>query len=283
MGGPPFRPENAVPDPWDVLHQGADREELDSPARFTLDRAAVLMRVRSLHGVQRQRRRAPEPPVPGGVAPPASAPKPFARPQPSAAPPPLVPPSQTSGYVAPGPPPPEYAPRPRSRTSPPHQGFAPEQGTLPEPVEVHPTGRHAAPPLPVVPPVPPRPSPSLEERARASANRTRTLMRPYAHTRGRTRPDYELALETLVSTSLRGRRYEGTVSVQQRRICALCTEPRSIAEIAAYLHLPLNVVKVLVSDMDDAELVILHQPGLSFGDRSSREFMQRVLEGLRAL
>lgn len=109
------------------------------------------------------------------------------------------------------------------------------------------------------------------------------MMRPYAHTRGRTRPDYELALETLVSTSNRGRRYEGATSVQQRRICDLCVDARSIAEIAAFLHLPLNVVKVLVSDMDNLELVVLHQPGLSFGDRSSREFMARVLEGLRSL
>jgi len=109
------------------------------------------------------------------------------------------------------------------------------------------------------------------------------MMRPYAHTRGRTRPDYELALEALVSTSDRGRRYEGAVSVQHRRICDLCGDPRSIAEIAAYLHLPLNVVKVLVSDMDNLELVVIHQPGLAFGDRSSREFMARVLEGLRAL
>jgi hypothetical protein len=42
-------------------------------------------------------------------------------------------------------------------------------------------------------------------------------------------------------------------------------------------------VKVLVSDMDNLGLVVIHQPGLSFGDRSSREFMARVLRGLRSL
>jgi hypothetical protein len=71
--------------------------------------------------------------------------------------------------------------------------------------------------------------------------------------------------------------------VQHRRICDLCLEARSIAEITAYLHLPLNVVKVLVSDMDNLGLVVIHQPGLTFGDRSSREFMARVLDGLRTL
>jgi hypothetical protein len=88
----------------------------------------------------------------------------------------------------------------------------------------------------------------------------------------------------MVSISDRGRRYEGAVSVQHRRICDLCcVATRSIAEIAAYLTLPLNVVKVLVSDMDNLGLVVIHQPGLSFGDRSSREFMARVLRGLRSL
>ncbi|MTD56673.1 DUF742 domain-containing protein [Amycolatopsis sp. RM579] len=125
--------------------------------------------------------------------------------------------------------------------------------------------------------LPPAPTPD------PVAVRQRTRMRPYAHTRGRTRPDYELALETLVSTSDRGRRYLGATSVQHKRICDLCADARSIAEIAAYLCLPLNVVKVLVSDMDNLELVVLHQPGLSFGDRSSREFMARVLAGLRSL
>lgn len=170
------------PDAWEALHQGIDREG-DSPARFRLNRAAVLTAVRGLPGVKRE---------------PVTPPPPVAR--------------------------------------------------------------------PTAPPV-----------------RQRTMMRPYAHTRGRTRPDYELELEALVSTSDRGRRYEGAASVQHRRICDLCVDARSIAEIAAYLRLPLNVVKVLVSDMDNLQLVVIHQPGLAFGDRSSREFMARVLQGLRSL
>lgn len=110
------------------------------------------------------------------------------------------------------------------------------------------------------------------------------MMRPYARTRGRTRPDYELALEALISITDQGRRYQGAISVQHRRICDLCgVATRSIAEIAAYLVLPLNVVKVLISDMDNMGLVMIHQPGLTFGDRSSREFMARVLRGLRTI
>lgn len=167
------------------------------------------------------------------------------------------------------------------------------------PVRVPGVGRHSNPqaPEPLVPAapatgmptaasgapgVPPaQPGPAFAGRGTGGQ---RMMMRPYARTRGRTRPDYELALEALVSTSDQGRRYEGAASVQHRRICDLCwVATRSIAEIAAYLVLPLNVVKVLVSDMDNLGLVMIHQPGLAFGDRSSREFMARVLHGLRSI
>jgi len=112
---------------------------------------------------------------------------------------------------------------------------------------------------------------------------TKSRVRPYARTRGRTRSDHNLALEALVSTSDEGRRYRGVRSIEHRRICDLCLDTRSVAEIAAHLHLPLGVVKVLVGDMADIGLVLLHQTELILGDRSSREFMERVLQGLRRL
>ncbi|WP_037361508.1 DUF742 domain-containing protein [Amycolatopsis orientalis] len=112
---------------------------------------------------------------------------------------------------------------------------------------------------------------------------TKSRVRPYARTRGRTHSDHNLALEALVSTSDEGRRYRGVRSIEHRRICDLCLDTRSVAEIAAHLHLPLGVVKVLVGDMADIGLVMLHQTDLVLGDRSSREFMERVLQGLRNL
>ncbi|WP_020669951.1 DUF742 domain-containing protein [Amycolatopsis nigrescens] len=111
----------------------------------------------------------------------------------------------------------------------------------------------------------------------------RSMVRPYARTGGRTRPEHELAIEALVSTSEQGRRYQGAVSAEHRIICDLCVDTHSVAEIAAHLQLPLGVVKVIVGDMAELGLVLIHQSGLMFGDRSSREFMERVLEGLRAL
>ncbi|WP_410581644.1 DUF742 domain-containing protein [Amycolatopsis sp. lyj-108] len=108
-------------------------------------------------------------------------------------------------------------------------------------------------------------------------------VRPYTRTGGRTRTAHDLALEALVSTSDDGRRYRGVRTPEHRQICDLCLDTRSIAEIAAHLRLPLGVVKVIVGDMADAGLVLIHQTELILGDSSSRAFMERVLQGLRAL
>ncbi|MEV6900728.1 DUF742 domain-containing protein [Amycolatopsis sp. NPDC051372] len=116
-----------------------------------------------------------------------------------------------------------------------------------------------------------------------AAKPAKSRVRPYARTRGRTRSDHNLALEALVSTSDDGRRYRGVRSIEHRRICDLCLDTRSVAEIAAHLHLPLGVVKILVGDMADIGLVLIHQTELVLGDRSSRDFMERVLQGLRNL
>jgi hypothetical protein len=134
------------------------------------------------------------------------------------------------------------------------------------------------------PPVPVSHSPSsYAQSAYAPSGQRRSRVRPYARTGGRTHSEHNLALEALVSTSDNARRFAGVGSPEHRAICNLCADTRSVAEIAAYLFLPLGVVKVLVGDMADAGLVIIHQPGFSLGDQSSRDFMERVLQGLRAL
>ncbi|MGH3520938.1 MAG: DUF742 domain-containing protein [Haloechinothrix sp.] len=115
------------------------------------------------------------------------------------------------------------------------------------------------------------------------AQRTRSLVRPYARTGGRTRPDHNLALEAMVSTSQQGRTYDGVRTEEHRIICGFCVRARTIADIVSELGLPLGVVKVIVADMAHAGLVHVQQPGLTIGDRSSKEFMARLLEGLHNL
>ncbi|MFI7117136.1 DUF742 domain-containing protein [Amycolatopsis sp. NPDC049868] len=150
--------------------------------------------------------------------------------------------------------------------------------------------RPAAPPEPPPAPMPspirqapPRPVAADVAPAAVYVPASGSRVRPYTRTGGRTRTAHDLALEALVSTSEDGRRYRGVRTPEHRQICDLCLDTRSIAEIAAHLRLPLGVVKVLVGDMADASLVLIHQTELILGDSSSRAFMERVLQGLRAL
>ncbi|NJQ03992.1 DUF742 domain-containing protein, partial [Streptomyces zingiberis] len=86
------------------------------------------------------------------------------------------------------------------------------------------------------------------------------LVRPYAMTGGRTRPRYQLAIEALVSTTADPSRLE-TLLPEHGRICHLCREVKSVAEISALLAIPLGVARILVADLAEAGLVAIHQPG----------------------
>jgi Protein of unknown function (DUF742) len=112
---------------------------------------------------------------------------------------------------------------------------------------------------------------------------TGSMVRPYTKTGGRTRSDYDLAIEALVSTSDRGKVPDAAVRPEHRSICGLCLDTRSVAEVAAHLRLPLGVARVLIGDMAGLGLVLIHQSGMVVGDRPSIEFMERVLSGLRRL
>jgi hypothetical protein len=107
-----------------------------------------------------------------------------------------------------------------------------------------------------------------------------SIVRPYALTGGRTRPEHAYPLEALVVTSIIGERYERGRSPELQAICELCTHSRSVAEIAAHLRVPFGVTRVLVGDLADAGLVLVH--GQS-GDAPDADLLERVLVGLRKL
>ena len=118
---------------------------------------------------------------------------------------------------------------------------------------------------------------------------TGALVRPYAVTRGRTRPKLEIALEALVETTVRGRstgvgRGGGS---EHQYIAAMCDGGRvqSLAEIAARMQLPLGVARVIVADMASDGLVAVYEP-TSLEDETDAvgtELLERVLSGLRRL
>ena|SRR3989442_8087198 len=119
---------------------------------------------------------------------------------------------------------------------------------------------------------------------------TGALVRPYAVTRGRTRPRLEIALEALVETTVRGRSAavrDGS-SGQGREhhyIATLCDgRLQSLAEISARMSLPLGVARVLIADMAAEGLVAVYEPTSFDGnDAVGTELLERVLSGLRRL
>ncbi|MFH9862400.1 DUF742 domain-containing protein [Streptomyces sp. NPDC017202] len=110
------------------------------------------------------------------------------------------------------------------------------------------------------------------------------LVRPYAMTGGRTRPRYQLAIEALVHTTAAPHQMQGQLPEHQR-ICTLCREIKSVAEISALLTIPLGVARILVADLAEAGLVAIHQPGgdESAGGQPDVTLLERVLSGLRKL
>jgi hypothetical protein len=103
-------------------------------------------------------------------------------------------------------------------------------------------------------------------------------------TGGRTRPRYQLAIEALVSTSADPVQLQGLLPEHQR-ICHLCREVKSVAEVSALLAIPLGVARILVADLAEAGMVAIHQPGGGSepGGAPDVTLLERVLSGLRKL
>lgn len=111
------------------------------------------------------------------------------------------------------------------------------------------------------------------------------VVRPYTVTGGRTRPSgMELPIEALVQ--------RGDVPVppdlrlERLRIVEMCGDRMlSVAEIAAHLALPLGVVRVLVSDLAHAGLLVVHPGAYSTAEPSADNLdpLASVLDGISKL
>ncbi|MFK4547320.1 hypothetical protein RKD29_006916 [Streptomyces tendae] len=82
------------------------------------------------------------------------------------------------------------------------------------------------------------------------------FVRTYAVTRGRTKPRHLLALETVLEA---GQGRPGPAQAEEcEEILALCRERRrSVVELAGRLGRPATAVKILVSDLLDADALVV--------------------------
>ena len=110
------------------------------------------------------------------------------------------------------------------------------------------------------------------------------VVRPYALTRGRTRPGRtDLALEALVLGVPGARDPVGTT--ERRRILELIGDQiLSVAELSAYLSLPLGVVRVLVGDLADEGLLVVHSGSpTAAAPATNLKVLESVLNGIHSL
>lgn len=134
---------------------------------------------------------------------------------------------------------------------------------------------------PVVPLVPQEEPPAFEVSFPEPSDAS--IVRAYAWTGGRTRSNINLEIETLVSANDQTRRSAGILQAEHQHVVELCRSPRSVAEVAALMRLPLGVAKVLLGDMAERGLVDVHQTASAGGVTPDLGLMERVLSGLRRL
>jgi hypothetical protein len=106
-------------------------------------------------------------------------------------------------------------------------------------------------------------------------------VRPYVMTRGRTAPGDALGWETLVSTTWRGAALlvVGGASPEEHRAAELCTAPRSAAEVAALLRIPIGVSRIVLADLARRNVVSIHEPVRT----ADLDLIRRMLDRLRRL
>ncbi|MDT0467665.1 DUF742 domain-containing protein [Streptomyces gibsoniae] len=113
------------------------------------------------------------------------------------------------------------------------------------------------------------------------------VVRPYAVTRGRTSHgvQHRLDLIAVVVTEPHVDHPEADPSLSPEHvdIVELCRDtPQSVAELSAELDLPVGVVRVLVGDLVDEELVHVSRP-VPPAELVDESILRDVINGLRAL
>jgi hypothetical protein len=108
-------------------------------------------------------------------------------------------------------------------------------------------------------------------------------VRPYTLTGGRTRPRHTLRLTTCLLT----RPASGPVpsGAESETLLMLCSgSPRSVAELAGHLHQPVQVIKILLCDLLDAQALALANPAAPSGSAGPDiHVLEALLDALHKL
>jgi Protein of unknown function (DUF742) len=109
------------------------------------------------------------------------------------------------------------------------------------------------------------------------------IVRPYALTRGRTKPSGEaMDLIAMVISARRVPHDPWTLNPEHFAILRLCRVPISIADLASELDLPLGVVRILLADLRERGLLAVRRP-VSPARLQDPRILREVADGLRRL
>jgi len=109
------------------------------------------------------------------------------------------------------------------------------------------------------------------------------VVRPYAMTSGRTRPSTgAFDLITLVVAARPVSTTDVGLGPEHAAIIRLCHRALSVAEVAAHLDLPIGIIRVLLGDLLDRELIFVRIPQPA-GEIPDEDVFEAVINGLRAL
>jgi Protein of unknown function (DUF742) len=106
-------------------------------------------------------------------------------------------------------------------------------------------------------------------------------IRLYTLTAGRTNPRRLLLVETLISAAHHDSKQQETLMPESRALYELARKTMSIAELAAHLTIPLGVIRVLISDLANQGMVLIHPTGFAY--QYDRIILERILDGLKTL
>src|SRR5215468_5097665 len=109
------------------------------------------------------------------------------------------------------------------------------------------------------------------------------VVRPYALTRGRTRPTGEVLDLIALVTAVRGVEVDPAgLDPEHLALLRMCRLPASVADLAADLDLPLGVIQILLADLRARSLIAVHHPAPPAQLRDPR-ILKEVADGLRRL
>jgi hypothetical protein len=108
------------------------------------------------------------------------------------------------------------------------------------------------------------------------------VVRPYALTGGRTRPTGEsIDLLALVFSSEADTVGNMFLEPEQLAVMRQCRQPKSVADLASDLDLPLGVIRILLSDMREQGLIVIRPPTRS--RLTDPRILKDVADALRRL